>query len=106
MTKLFDFCLGGSFFFVYPVLASIPIAHSVNMKETYKSMGSILQKIKYNDHCWILCGDLKVISILLGQQSGYTIFPCFLCLSGSRAKAEHYTRTEWPARENFTIGEI
>ena len=86
-------------------LASVPIAHSVTLKETYESMRSILQKIKYSDHCWMICGDLKVISMLLGQQGGYTKFPCFLCLWDSRAKAEHYTRKDWPAREDFQIGE-
>ena len=29
--------------------ASIPVAHSVNLKETYESMRTILQKIKYNE---------------------------------------------------------
>ena len=37
-----------------------------------------------------LCGDLKVLSILLGQQGGYTKYPCFLCLWDSRAKNEHW----------------
>ena len=35
------------------------------------------------------CGDFKVISMILGQQGGYTKFPCFLCEWDSRAKAKH-----------------
>ena len=31
-------------------------------------------------HKWIICVDLKLVKFRLGQQSGYTKFPCFLCL--------------------------
>lgn len=47
---------------------------------------------------WMVCGDLKVISMLLLQQGGYTKYPCFLCEWDSRDKTQHYTRKEWPAR--------
>ena len=52
--------------------ASIPIGHSVHLKETYKNMKMLLTKIKYDEHKWMLCGDLKILSMLLGQQGGYT----------------------------------
>ena len=39
--------------------------------------------------------DLKMIGFLLGLQSGYTKFPCFLCVWDSRAKKEHWTRKDW-----------
>ena len=58
--------------------ASIPIGHSVHLKETYQNM--LLTIIKYDEHKWMVCGDLKVLSILLGQQGVYTKYPCFLCL--------------------------
>ena len=60
-------------------LASVPIGHSIQMKETYENMKSILDKIKYAEHEWVICGDLKVLSILLGQQGGNTKYPCILC---------------------------
>ena len=52
------------------IYASIPIGHSVYLKETYKNMKLLLTKIKYDEHKWMLCGDLKVLSMLLGQQGG------------------------------------
>ena len=59
---------------------SIPIAHSTEMKEEYDAIVLILQKIKYQEHRWVICADLKMVNFLLGQQSGNTKYPCFLCL--------------------------
>jgi hypothetical protein len=53
-------------------LASIPIGHAVHMKESYANMTVLLDSIKYAEHKWKICGDLKVIAILLGMQLGYT----------------------------------
>lgn len=39
---------------------SILIAHAVQTKECYDTMCKILTKIKYNEHQWKICGDLKV----------------------------------------------
>ena len=76
------------------------------MKETYKNMKSILDKIKYAEYEWVICGDLKVLSILLGQQGGNTKYPCFLCLWwDSRAKQDHWIKREWLSREVFILGE-
>jgi len=36
-------------------------------------------KIKYNEFKWKLCGDLKVVALLLGKQLGCTKYCCFLC---------------------------
>ena len=47
-------------------LAFILIEHSIQMKETYENMFSILNKIKYVEHKWIICGNLNVLSMLLG----------------------------------------
>ena len=48
--------------------ASIPIGHSVHLAETYQNKKMSLTKIKYDEHKWMVCGDLKVLSILLDQQ--------------------------------------
>ena len=85
-------------------LASIPIGHSVHMTETYDNMKLLLRSIKYEDHDWLICGDLKVIAIILGMQGGYTKYPCFMCKWDSRADDEHYERKVWPAREELTPG--
>ena len=83
----------------------VPVGHSFHMKEQYDTMKFVIEKLKYHEHKWLICGDLKVISILLGQQAGYTKFPCFICLWDSRAKKEHWVKKNWPRRENFNVGE-
>ncbi|KYQ53584.1 hypothetical protein ALC60_00111 [Trachymyrmex zeteki] len=85
--------------------ASIPIAHSVYLKESYENVETILKAIQYEEHKWQVCGDFKIISMLLGQQSGYTKYPCFICLWDSRAKEHHYVRKDWPLRKSLKVGE-
>jgi hypothetical protein len=83
---------------------SIPIGHSTRMQEEYKAMSVLLEKIKYQEHQCVICVDLKMVNFLLGQQSGYTTYPCFLCLRDSRAKHEHWARKDWPPREYMVVG--
>jgi len=83
---------------------SIPIGHSNMMKEEYKAVSLVLEKINYREHQWVICVDLKVVNFLLGQQSGYTKYPCFLCLWESRAKHEYWARKDWPPREYVVVG--
>ena len=83
---------------------SVPAAQSVKLKERYLDMKHLLEVLHYDLHQWKLCGDLKMIAILLGLQAGYTKFPCFLCLWDSRADGQHYLQRDWPVRETFTPG--
>lgn len=83
---------------------SIPIGHSTRMKEQYNAISLVMEKIKYKEHQWVICVDLKMVNFLLGQQSGYTKYPCFLCLWDSRAKHEHWTRKDWPPRKDMVVG--
>ena len=53
---------------------SVPLAHAANMKESYESMKLLLGKIKYDEFKWKLCGDLKVVALLLVMQLGHTTF--------------------------------
>ena len=85
-------------------VASVPVAHSVKLKECYLDMKHLLEVLHYNLHQWQLCGDLKIIAILLGLLGGYTKFPCFLCLWDSQAAGQHYLQRDWPVRETFTPG--
>lgn len=85
--------------------ASVPVGHSVHLKETYDNFASLLDRICYNEHKWLICGDLKVITMLLGQQSGYTKFPCFLCLWDSRDRNSHWKKKDWPSRDSLLPGE-
>jgi len=64
-----------------------------------------LEKIRYKEHQWTVCGDLKVLCMLLGQQPGNTKMPCFLCEWDSRARQEHWDKRDWPARTALVPGE-
>ena len=68
----------------------IPIGHSTTLKEKYDAIKTVLQHIKYEHHQWVICVDLKMENFLLGQQSGYTKFPCFLFYWHSWNKANHW----------------
>lgn len=83
---------------------SIPIGHAVDMKESRESMQKILTAIKYSQFQWSICADLKVDGLLLGMQSGYTKYMCFLCLWDTRARDKHYKTKVWPSREKFEPG--
>ena len=72
--------------------APIPIGHSVYLNESYENVKTILNAVEYNHHNWKICGDFKIISMLLGQQVGYTKYPCFICLWDSRDKNQHYKK--------------
>ena len=83
---------------------SIPVAHATGLNETYESMDLLLRLTKYKDHTWNICGDLKVVSLLLGLQLGYTKHMCFLCLWNSRDDENHYKRVQWPSRTEHVLG--
>ena len=67
-------------------------------------MKVLLPNVKYEEYQWLVCGDFKVIGILLGQQTGYTKMPCFMCEWNSRTYGENWSRREWPKRENVLAG--
>ena len=83
---------------------SIPIVHSVHLKESYDNMELLLEAIKSSEYQWSLCGDLKVIG-LMGMQAGFTKYCCFLCLWDSRAVSQHYKQKDWGPRSTFVPGE-
>lgn len=83
---------------------SIPVGHSVRLKETYDNLRYLLKCIKYDQHKWHICADFKVIAILTGLKGGYPKYCCFMCLWDSRAKVDHYDRRDWGEREDYTAG--
>ena len=42
--------------------------------------------------------------MILGQQAGFTKYPCFLCLWDNRDRQNHYVQKDWPKRINITPG--
>ena len=83
---------------------SVPVAHSVHLKQSYGSIKTLLNAIKYSSYKCKICGDLKVIGILMEMQGGFTKNCCFLCLWDSRTTAKHYVRRGWPARGSYIPG--
>jgi len=57
---------------------SILSIHSVHVKETYENMDLLLKAISYWKYGWKICGDVKDLGLLLGMESVYTKFYCFL----------------------------
>ncbi len=70
---------------------SVPITHAHEMNESYETMKTLLAAFD-------ICGDLKVICLLLRLQLGYTKHMCFLCLWDSRSDTKHYTQNDCPNR--------
>jgi hypothetical protein len=69
---------------------SVPLAHAANIKDSYGSLELLLGNIKCDEFKWKLCGDLKVVALLLGMQLGYTKYCSFLCEWDSRDKKNQY----------------
>jgi hypothetical protein len=57
---------------------SAPLAHAVNMKESYENMKLLLEMIHCEKCKWNIYGDLKVTALSLGLQLRYTKYCCFL----------------------------
>ena len=84
--------------------APLPISHSTKMKEEYDSIKLVLNKLAFDEHKWVICVDLKMVNFLFGQRSGYTKYPCFLCLWDSRARHQHWKKKNWPKRSSLQVG--
>jgi len=63
-----------------------------------------MEAINYNKFKWQICGDVKVIALLLGLQHGFTKYCCFICEWDSRARSLHYSRQYWSARKSLEPG--
>ena len=59
-------------------LPSIPVGHLVH-NESYENMKILMEAINYNKFKWQICGDLKVIALILGLKQGFTKYCCLIC---------------------------
>ena len=59
-----------------------------------------MEKIKYKDHKWKICCDLKIINILQGikEKGGFPKYFCSLCIWDSRYKGNQYNCNNWILR--------
>ena len=77
---------------------STPIAHYAQLNESYNIDKILLITIRYSHYQRSLCGNLKVIGILMKMLEGFTKHSCFLCLRDSSVTPEHYATKEWPTK--------
>ena len=59
--------------------ASIPLAHSTCIKESYENIKLLLSKTQHSTYTWKICVDFKVLNMQLGQQLGFKKCFCFMC---------------------------
>jgi len=78
--------------------------HSVHNKKSYENVKILMEAINYYKFKWQICGDLKVVALLLGLKQGFTKYCCFICEWDSRARSLHYSRKDWHARKSFEPG--
>ena len=83
--------------------SSIPLAHSVQMKENYENVKMLLSALRYDQYNWEVIGNFKMVAFLMGLQQGFTKFPCYLCLWDSRNTNFHYNKRNWPPRASYDI---
>ena len=55
-------------------------SESIKTKETYEKMKQLLACIRHDTHQGRVCGDLKVVGLLLGLRIGYIRYMCSLFL--------------------------
>jgi len=83
---------------------SIPVSRSVHNKKSYENMKILMEAINYEKFKWQICGDLKVVALLLVLHQGFTKYCCLICEWDSRARSLHYSRKDWPARKSLEPG--
>ena len=49
--------------------ASLPIGHSTTLKEDYNNIKTVLQKLDYDSHQWLICVDLKMVIFFLASKA-------------------------------------
>ena len=82
-------------------LTSLENAQTKKIWKLIECTTYVQEKIVYDQHKWFICVDLNMVNFLLGQQSGFTKYPCFLCMWNSRDCAQHYTKKGWPLWEGL-----
>jgi len=66
------------------ILPCNSVGHSVHNKEWYENMKILLKAINYAKFKCQICGDIKVIALLLGIKQRMTKYCCFICEWDSR----------------------
>ena len=85
-------------------LPSIPVTYAPSTKRNVYNYEQHPGWSRLQEVAVEVCGDFKVIPILLGLQASYTKYSCFLCQWDSCARGAHYSRKQWPHRQPLTPG--
>ena len=64
------------------------------IRSPYENMKILMEAINYDKLKWQICGDLKVIALLLGLQQGFTKYCRFICEQDSGARSSHCSRKD------------
>ena len=64
-------------------------------------MKILLEAIDYYKFKWQICGEIKVIALLLAQQRESKKYCCFICEWDSRDRVLHYSRKDWPDKKSL-----
>ena len=67
-------------------------------------MKILMEAINNDKFKWQICGDLKVIALLLGLQQRFTKYCYFFCEWDSRARSVRYSRKDWPVKKFLEPG--
>ncbi|KAL4113048.1 hypothetical protein QTP88_016749 [Uroleucon formosanum] len=90
-------------------LASVPVTHSVYLKETYDNLKFVLEKMKYLEHKWSICGDLKIIdnaflnSMTTIEKNAWISFKEVINNFFGNIKSENYETIVNSMLENYRI---
>ena len=83
---------------------AVSIGHSTVPKDQQQDIRTVMNLLKYHEHHWIICVDLKMISLLLGQQKGFKKYPSFLSMWDSRDRERLWIQNEWSKRDALERG--
>ena len=72
--------------------------------EEHNDIKTVIDLLKYHEHNWTICVDLKMVNFLLGQQRGFRKYPCYLCMWDSLARERHWNQKEWPILKTLEAG--
>ena len=89
--------------FCYTTATSLPLYPSLTWLHwrSMKQWSMCWRKLVMISVSGFICVDLKVVNFLLGQQLGFTKYPCFLCMWDTRDCSQHYTKKDWTLREEL-----
>lgn len=72
------------------MFASIPIGNSLTVKKNYDFMKIMPVNMLYEEQNWTICGELKVIGLLVGLKRGYIKYDAFSFFGDSRSKGNQW----------------